>query len=260
MGQKGNSGDCQRRLQQLVCGKQEDRVRHTQMVHATALCDLAWDMCLSVLMGIGCWNVGFRGQTWREDCCWLQWDSLRGWEWGNLQWGMLMEETQTTVTMKIHCWVTDKEWEHYCSLCLHELIPASLGTKKSFCQGQLSQIHGHCLPCIPHPCKGWVSCACIHQLPHDSCSHQGSCNPRGCWLCTSSLLDRTLVLCSRIRSRTLWVTHTQRWGWKHNWAPEAMQLRKKTWHLCMWKLQIYTLTGFVSSVPTEHFNGQQVLL
>lgn len=39
MGQKGELWGWSERLQQLVCGKQEDRVRHTQMVHATDLCD-----------------------------------------------------------------------------------------------------------------------------------------------------------------------------------------------------------------------------
>ena len=89
-------------MKQLVCGRQ-DRVRPTQMVRATALCVPEWDVSPPVHMGSESWNMGIGEQTQGEDCCWLRGDSQRGWERGNLQLGMLVEETQTAVEARRHC-------------------------------------------------------------------------------------------------------------------------------------------------------------
>ena len=45
---------------------------------ATSLLSPAPDMPLMVCGGAECWNVGFKGQTQREDQGWLHGDSLKG--------------------------------------------------------------------------------------------------------------------------------------------------------------------------------------
>ena len=112
----------------------------------------------------------------------------------------------------------------------------------------------------PHQC--WLSCAHSRQIPCEPCSHWDSCDPGHCCLCTHSLPGQTCVLQGSLRSRHLWVSHTQRWGWSHSWPPGAMQPRKKSWNLSLQlcKLQVDTLmTSFVNSIATEHLNGQHVL-
>ena len=45
----------------------------------------------------GSWSVGIRELAWGKNCCWLWGDRLRGWEGGNPQQGMLMEEDWTAM-------------------------------------------------------------------------------------------------------------------------------------------------------------------
>ena len=70
LGQKRSIWGCWRRMKWLVCGRQ-DRVRPIQMVHAIDLHTPAWDLCLLVHKGAGCWKVEIGDQTLKEDCCWM---------------------------------------------------------------------------------------------------------------------------------------------------------------------------------------------
>ena len=125
--------------------------------------------------------------------------------------------------------------------------------------GQLSHVQGQA---IGRPPQSQFSCTRGCWLPHARCPHWGSCNPGCHCLWVPSSMEWTCVLQGSLRSKPLWVDHTQRCGLNHTWAPGAMQLRKKGWYLSsqLHKPQIDTpATGFVNSVPTEHLNRQQVL-
>ena len=131
LGQKGNICGCQRSVKWLVCGRQ-DRVRPTQTVRDTALHAPDWDMCPLVHTGAESLNVRTREKTQGWKCCWLWGDSLRGQEGGNLQLEMLVEETQTAIEARCHCWVMCRGWSHHCSLSLPTCqSPAPPGTRKS---------------------------------------------------------------------------------------------------------------------------------
>ena len=126
--------------QKRVCGR-PDRVRPTQMVCAIAYGPSVRSISTAV------------GRSWmlehgvgREDCCWLQRDSLKRWEWGVLQPGMFIEEAQGTIEMKCHCWIA--QW-----------------------------------------------------LPQPLAPGQAS------------------VLLGSLTSRCQWMSHEERWGGNHSWAP-----------------------------------------
>ena len=150
-------------------------------------------------MGAGCWNMGFGEQTWEEDCCWRRGESLRGQEWGALQSGILLEESQTTIEVKCHCWVTRKGQGHHYSLSPHTPAPASAGTRRGSHWSMLASPRQS----PPPPPPTWVST----YAPVTTSAH--SCLG-GEW-------------CLR-------VAHMQRWGWKQSWAPGAVQLRKNSWN------------------------------
>lgn len=82
---------------QLVCEMQK------VMVHTSALYAPAWDVCLLVLSGAGCWNIGFGEQTQRNNSWWLQRDYLKEWEWGASQVGKFVKELWTTIKAAHHC-------------------------------------------------------------------------------------------------------------------------------------------------------------
>ena len=73
-------------------------------------------MCLPVCIGAGCWNMRTREQTQGRDCCWMWGSSLKGWEWGNPQPEMLVEETWLVVEPRHHYWPTCKGWSHHFNL------------------------------------------------------------------------------------------------------------------------------------------------
>ena len=81
-----------KRVQPPVCSRC-NKVRPTQMIHATVMHAPAWEGCPLIYTGTGCWNVGYGEHTHRGDCCRLWGDNMRGQEWGPLQWEMFMEET-----------------------------------------------------------------------------------------------------------------------------------------------------------------------
>ena len=158
-----------RRAQQPVCGRQ-DRVRPTLVVHDTTLHAPAWVVCLLVWTGAGCWNVGFGEQTWGEDCCGLCGDSLRGWEWGTPHLGMLLEEAQTTMEVKCHCWVTCEGQGHHDSLSPPTLAPAPRGTRRGSCWSGFA--HPRQSPPLPPPTKA-CQCTPSHRL-HPLLTGQGA--------------------------------------------------------------------------------------
>ena len=84
---------CQRRADMLVGTERTEWDPHRWSVsHSWAplpgTCAQQWAWRL----GAGTWRLENKC---RENCSWMQGDSLRGWEWGYLQPGMLAEETQT---------------------------------------------------------------------------------------------------------------------------------------------------------------------
>ena len=266
LGLKGSFRGLEESATTSLC--RQDRVRPTQMVLTTALCTPSWDMCLPVCTEAGCWNMGFGEQTWGGDCCRLWGYSQKGREWGALQMGMLMEETQTR-EMKHHCWVTCKGWGHHCSLSPHEPAPSSqaLGRVPA---GVGSRVPGRHLL---RPLPGWAACSpwCHHRplLPNGlAClNHHPGTIPPARPTCPDCLLGPLLPGRARVlqqtREHSWWVAPIQRWGWNHRWVSGAVWLRKKSWNLSLWlhEPQIYTSAdSFVNSAPAEHPNGQQMLL
>ena len=77
---KGASEAWRRRQQQV--SSRQNRERLAQRICATLLLFPAQEACLRVRAGAGCWNLGFREQTWGENCGWLHEDSLKGLECG----------------------------------------------------------------------------------------------------------------------------------------------------------------------------------
>ena len=96
---RGGALGTRRTAQQPVCGR-PDRVRPTQIV-----CDIAYGPSVRNVSTAVDRSWGLENGVGREDCCWLQRDSLKRWEWGVLQPGMFMEEAQGTIEMKCHCWI-----------------------------------------------------------------------------------------------------------------------------------------------------------
>ena len=110
LGQKEIFWACRRAVRQPVYGRQ-DKVRPTEMVYATALYLRAWDLCLSVYMGPGCWNTGNGEKSWGGLLLAIsRQDSLKGWKWENSQLGILVEEAWTTTEARSHYWVTCRGW------------------------------------------------------------------------------------------------------------------------------------------------------
>lgn len=87
---------------------------------AAALHSPAWHACLPVLEGDGCWNLGFRDQTWGKDWGWLCWDRWREWEsYETVAGGYTKRKPGPPYTPVTIVWRAWKEWGTDCSLSLH---------------------------------------------------------------------------------------------------------------------------------------------
>ena len=179
LGQKGSIWSFWKRVKRPICGIW-DRVRNIQMVCTMALRAPDWDVCSQVCKGAGSWSVGIREQAWSKNCCWLWGDGLRGWEGGNPQQGMSVEEDQTAMEAGRYCWVTGKGRNDYCKLSLPTCWRQLPSNKKSplragphaLAARQLKKKAwpGLALTCFmpgtregPH--LGDTFCACGHRLP-----------------------------------------------------------------------------------------------
>ena len=80
--QPGQKGSVRGSEESAATGLWQAGQRETSTVMATLLHSPAWDMHLLVCAGAGCWNSGFRGQTWGEDWGWLCGDSPKRLECG----------------------------------------------------------------------------------------------------------------------------------------------------------------------------------
>ena len=151
---------------------------------------------------------------------------------------MLMDEDRTAMEAGYYCWVTRRQRSHYCNLSLPTCWCLPMTTKEA--------PSGLALVCwLPSnkkkPPQSWPSCAswraikekplcAVHQEPEKSLTRAISLAPMAVgfpahlvplglpWskqsyhLCARFSQGQMQELQGSLRTRPLWVDHTQRWG------------------------------------------------
>ena len=165
LGQKGSFGGYWRRVQPLVCGRQ-DRVGPTQMVRATGLHPPAWEVCTPMWTGRG-WvlmgslesrpreriAVGFQQTAWKDgikeicnqECLWRK---------------PRQPYKQSTVVE----WYANGRGTIAASLLMHRPLPPRALGRTPTRVGALATLAAAASSSVPHPCWGGLSCAPSYRL------------------------------------------------------------------------------------------------
>ena len=148
-------------------------------------------------------------------------------------WDCVEKETQATIGLKCHCWVTQKGRGG-------AALAAFFSTCYSLPPGALEE---------PTPATTLVGSHNPATIPAGFCTTAATSGHPTAHSCLRRLWDQMPVGCPQpVRAKNL------------SWVPGPLRPRKQGWNLSPWlnKLQIYTSTaGFVNSVPTGHLSGQQ---